>query len=538
MKAPRSSKKADAASQKPVMRLSRIDRLFRKTGLFSWQLRGARPGRLRSGLQDPWRGSLSKGRNISAGRNDISSDGPSYDSFEWLRDLRAEGSDNARSLARDLIKKWIEQHHRWELPQWRPDVMGKRLSVLALNYGWYGESAAEDFQDLLSRSLEMQSRCMALDWQRMRSLNAQISALCNLALVEAVLGATPEKIDALMAMIMPKLETVILDDGGHASRMPDRHVEMLRQLVELRMVASAVGAENTRLSDLINKMGAMTRMWRHGDGRLAHFNGGGGSDSELVDETLLRAGVRGKALQQAPYSGFLRLGSGRTIIIMDAGEPAARPFDDDATIGLGTLGFEMSVGSTQLIVNPGQAVSEPTLKRVMSSTAAHSTLGLDNQNSSAPREGRIANISGVEVGEAAGGILAVGTHDGFERSHGILHKRKLYLKTGGANLRGSDILEYTGAPGEIPQLALVRFHLHPKVSAAMLSNGAVLMKIRGSRTGWTLKASGATAEIDNSVYFEDGVRQACQQIVLKAVLSDIRTIGTYEIKWAFSRSAQ
>ena len=118
--------------------------------------------------------------------------------------------------------------------------MGKRLSVLALNYGWYGESAAEDFQDLLSRSLEMQSRCMALDWQRMRSLNAQISALCNLALVEAVLGATPEKIDALMAMIMPKLETVILDDGGHASRMPDRHVEMLRQLVELRMDAPPV----------------------------------------------------------------------------------------------------------------------------------------------------------------------------------------------------------------------------------------------------------------------------------------------------------
>ena len=36
-----------------------------------------------------------------------------------------------------------------------------------------------------------------------------------------------------------------------------------------------------------------------------------------------------------------------------------------------------------------------------------------------------------------------------------------------------------------------------------------------------MKASGAVLEIDNSVYFED-VRQACQQIILKAVITDIR----------------
>ena len=144
---------------------------------------------------------------------------------------------------------------------------------------------------------------------------------------------------------------------------------------------------------------------------------------------------------------------------MDAGDPApASPGANagdggnhgDVVRGFGTLGFEMSVGPTQLVVNSGQMMPDPTLRRVMCSTAAHSTLGLDNQNSSSPREDRYASIAGVEVGEAPGGILAIGSHDGFERSHGILHHRKLYLKTGGANLRGSDLLEYTGAPGEIP----------------------------------------------------------------------------------------
>ena len=72
----------------------------------------------------------------------------------------------------------------------------------------------------------------------------------------------------------------------------------------------------------------------------------------------------------------------------------------------------------------------------------------------------------------------------------------------------------------------------------MLANGSVLMKIRGSRVGWNFKADGAIAEIDNSVYFEDGVRQSSQQIGLKAGSNDIRTTGAHEVRWAFSRGTQ
>ena len=74
--------------------------------------------------------------------------------------------------------------------------------------------------------------------------------------------------------------------------------------------------------------------------------------------------------------------------------------------GLGTLGFEMSVGQTQLIVNPGQMMTDPTMRRIMASTAAHSTLGLDNQNS--PARVRAAwPAFRASSGEADGGILAV-----------------------------------------------------------------------------------------------------------------------------------
>ena len=518
------------------MRLSAPERLYRRSGLFRWRLRGSGDGKLRAGLQDPWRGDAALGAELSAGRTQPDRDPESWAAFGWLRDLRADGSNEARARTRDLIASWISQNQSWRLPDWRPDLMGRRLAMLAMNFGWYGDSADEAFQRRLAASVEMQIRCLAIDWRRMKLVDDQVGALRGIALAEAAMSGDADRIEALLDMLMPKLETLVLDDGGHASRMPDRQVILMRRLVETRIATSLVGADGTRLSETIDRMGGILRMWRHGDGRVAHFNGGGGIAAETVEQTLLRAGTRSKTIQQAPYSGFLRLGSGRTVVIMDAGEPAAN--EDGVVSGFGTLGFEMSVGPTRLVVNSGQMMRDPTLRKVMCSTAAHSTLGLDNQNSTRPQDGRVARVSGVEVGEAQGGLLAVASHDGFEASHGIIHHRKLYLRTGGANLRGADTLEYTGAPGEIPALANIRFHLHPRVTAAQLANGAVLMKIRGSRVGWTFKASGGTVEVDNSVYFEDGVRQASQQILVKAVIGDIRTTGAHEIKWAFQRSSQ
>ena len=126
------------------------------------------------------------------------------------------------------------------------------------------------------------------------------------------------------------------------------------------------------------------------------------------------------------------------------------------------MAFEFAVGQNLLIINPGQTVTDPNLHRLLCSTKAHSTLSIDGRDSSNPGENRLAKLSNVEIGPAEGGLLAVATHDGYEPSHGILHQRRLFLTTGGGNLRGADVLDYTGAPGEIPRLAVVRFHLHPE----------------------------------------------------------------------------
>ena len=304
----------------------------------------------------------------------------------------------------------------------------------------------------------------------------------------------------------------------------------MRNLIEVRNTGLASHLMQLAWLDAtIAKMAAICRMWRHADGQFARFNGAGTLSLDIIEETLARAGQKGKLLQHAPNTGFMRFSSGRSTVIMDVGQPAK----EAKTAAFGTLGFEFAVGQNLLVVNPGQNSRDLNLRRLLCSTKAHSTVSIDGQDSSDFKVNRLAQVSDAELGRAEGGLLAIASHNGYEASHGIIHHRKLYLSTGGGNLRGSDHLEYSGAPGEIARLAVVRFHLHPRVTAAMLSDQRVLIKIRGNRVGWVFRAN-ATVSLDTSLFFDIEGRMNCQQIVVNVPLANIRSTGRVDIKWHFN----
>ena len=234
--------------------------------------------------------------------------------------------------------------------------------------------------------------------------------------------------------------------------------------------------------------------------------------------------------QQAPYSGFLRMGSGRTVVIMDAGDMAR---GDDIIAGSGTLGFEMSVGPTQLVVNSGQMMKDPTLRGSCARRRAFDTWPRQPEFIQSARRPLCQHIE-VEVGEAPGGLLAVRmTGSSGPRHH---PPSQTVLKTGGANPRRgpSGIYRRAGRDSQPCGDPLPP----PEGDSRDAGQRVGSDEDRGSRVGWNFKADGAIAEIDNSVYFEDGVRQSSQQIILKAIINDIRTTGSHEIRWAFSRGAQ
>ena len=111
-----------------------------------------------------------------------------------------------------------------------------------------------------------------------------------------------------------------------------------------------------------------------------------------------------------------------------------------------TLAFELSDGPARLIVNCGGAAlaggQVPAhIGQGLRATAAHSTLVLDNANSTAVmlhgKLGKGAEVVEVERRAIAKNVSRIeASHDGYEARFGLTHKRVLSLRKDGSQLAG------------------------------------------------------------------------------------------------------
>jgi len=449
--------------------------------------------------------------------------------FVWLRDLRALGGDEARQTARRLTADWIANNGRWSLPAWRSDVLAARLAAWLSHYDTFFASGEDDFRRSVLASIVGQlkhlDRAMRLETRGA----TRIAAVKGRIMGSLCLGERAG-LERDLRRLERELDRQILADGGHAARSPKRLLAVLRDLLEVRAALAAGQQEIPEaLQQAIDRMGPMLRYLRHGDGRLARFNGAGQEAPALVDAVAEQAGPRGKPAMRAPAMGFERLAAGPLTVLVDSGGPPGPPWDDGAHAG--TLSIEVSTGRQPLVVNCGSAAADVrNWQRAQRATAAHSTAVVNDRNSSELLEdghigGRVAATT-IERETDDGATLVAMSHDGYLRSDGILHRRRLFLSANGEDLRGEDTMSGTAGVS-----FAIRFHLHPSVNASLLQSGLAVLLKPPKGSGWRLSASAPMALAD-SIYFEAAPEP---KRTVQIVIAGVSGAETGTVKWALRR---
>jgi uncharacterized heparinase superfamily protein len=308
----------------------------------------------------------------------------------------------------------------------------------------------------------------------------------------------------------------------------------LRDLVEIRAVLRGARCEPPpELQSAIDRMAPFLRYVRHGDGGLALFNDSNEDAAGELDAVLALSEAKGKPPTSAPHSGFQRLAAGRTLVVVDAAAPAL----PDRHAHAGTLSFEMSIGKERLVVNCGaHAADQSEWRRVQRATAAHSTLTIDDTNSS-----EIIGPAGTPTGklgerptrvlcqreDADGNAWLDLSHDGYVRPFGVVHRRRLFLAASGDDLRGEETLV-----GEGRGRYAIRFHLHPRVQAGLVQDGSAALLRLPSGLGWRLRTSTGTLVLADSIYLGRlGEMKRAQQIIISGLIEG----RDHTIKWALRR---
>ena len=170
----------------------------------------------------------------------------------------------------------------------------------------------------------------------------------------------------------------------------------------------------------------------------------------------------------------------------------------------GSLSFEFSYGKNQIIVNCGSPyINNKNLNEATKTTSAHSTISIDNVNSSdilSKKNQRVAKVWSNTV-KKKNYYWINSAHSGYEQKFGIIHSRKIHVDTKKKILRGQDTFfkskkEYI----KIPRQYFLRFHLHPSIELNVTgSKKKAILKLKDG-TGFEFICSEPKLEVNESIY--------------------------------------
>ena len=455
--------------------------------------------------------------------------------FAWLRDLRAAGTADAAERGRAMVLDWLQRHRTIEnavVAAWGSEALGRRLSAWLAHGAFLLEGADDAFARHFHKGLALQASHLTRTARNAGEGLPQLVAARGLIESGLCLADGERRIAQGLKLVEAALAKQEAGNGNQLGRNPSAHLAALWCLAGLRATLEEGGhPASPAVSGGIGRIASALQLFRHGDGGLALFNGGVEEERGLIDLALGRAAVGGSgAPHETPDTGFSRIESRHTTLIVDTGAPAAAGRWAHA----GTLSLELSAGRERLIVNcGGWRGSDDRWLEALRATAAHSTLVVDDTNSATlGSDGTIAdgpNAVKVERRERDGATWIDASHDGYVDSLGLLHKRRLYVGAMGSDVRGEESLTHVRQRRRRGREFAVRFHLHPDVRCAMTEDRRAALLRLPSGAMWQMRAAGASMSIDESVYAGDGARRRrSSQIALTGPIEDAITV-----KWAF-----
>ena len=464
--------------------------------------------------------------------------------FSWLRDLAAStGRDKGAKLAEALVGRWLLAHGTKVDEAWRPALWGERILFWTAYAPYILSSRDAGYRSALLNTLARGARHLDSTADKAPVGLPRVTAWIGVIVAGLLVQGGMSRVARGEAGLARALAAAQGEDGGLMSRSPAQQALFVDRLSLLR--AGYFAAKHS-LPDALESAAAAALAALHGvtmgDGGLSSWQGGNPGDAARLTALVDGCGLRARPLRQARGWGYQRLSALGTIVVMDGAPP---PSAKVAARGCAsTLAIEVSDGVQRLIVNCGGPGALPTvladdLVVALRSTAAHSTLVLDDTNSTAILvDGALGKgVEEVPVlrSEDNDSTRIEASHDGYVKGFGLVHSRTLILGNDGKELRGLDKLVSKGRR-KIKEAApyAVRFHLAPGVEPTITADGMGAILRSPGAPPWNFRCRGAMLTTEESIHIDgQGTMRGSMQIV---IVGEISGLGG-EIAWQLRRSS-
>jgi uncharacterized heparinase superfamily protein len=461
-------------------------------------------------------------------------------SFSWLADLEASAPrEQVAPVAERILSAWLEANRKpasrpGKGPAWTVANAGARLLNWLVHAPLILSGTDRALRSRTLAAMTATARWLDRHVHDAEDKLAEAAGWCGIVAAGLLMpDGRPRRLYG-EAGLVSALGDLVGDDGGVLSRSPLGQMEAIALLAKLRACYRATRRDPPEVIEnmqalLVPPLLALT----HGDGSLASWQGSWAIDGGEVAALVAASGVRTRPLRDVRQWGYQRVAAQKSLLLFDAAPP---PMPRHARNGCAsTLAFEFSHAGRRLIVNCGGSACAGGLLPVrleqgLRASAAHSTLVLDDANSTAVLiNGKIGSgVSQVDVDRrsmeserGAGATRLEASHNGYAARHGLVHRRILILRDDGAELRGEDLLVPTGRKGKRGKVGYaIRFHLGPDIEAGLSEDGQGVGLALPDGSYWPFRTGAGEVTIEDSLWVEGQGRPVpVQQLVLQGMVS-------------------
>jgi len=471
--------------------------------------------------------------------------------FAWLRDL-AECAPREQGVptAERVLGAWLAANPKpVKSPAWNVEHVGQRLLAWLVHAPLVLSGANAKLRPRVLAAIGTHARWLDRNVGKAQDRLGEVAGWCAIVAAGLLLpDGKPRRLYGEAGLVRA-LGELVAEDGGVLSRSPLAQMEAIALLVDLAACYRATGREiPTALAAMLHLLVPPLLALQHGDGGLGSWQGAGAIDASQVAALVDASGVRARPLKDVRQWGYQRATGGKSVLQFDAAPP---PPARHARWGCAsTLAFEFSTRGQRIVVNCGGAAFAggqvpARIDQGLRATAAHSTLVLDNANSTAVLiNGKLgAGVDEVEVDRRALDLASgkatrlEASHDGYAARYNLIHRRILIMREDGSELRGEDLLVPANRKGKRGKVGYaIRFHIGPGVELGLSDDGKGAGLALPDGSYWQFRMAGdanaAKLAVEESMWVDgQGRPQPIQQLVVEGLAP--RSGGSFS--WLFKR---
>lgn len=451
--------------------------------------------------------------------------------LHYFDDLNAKNSIDRNEWHYALIDRWIAENPPGSNIGWDPYPTSLRI----VNWiKWLLQGNVPNYQANASLAVQARWLTQKIEWHLMGNhlfVNAK-------ALIFAGLFFDGDEANQWLKMglniLSREIPEQILPDGGQFELSPMYHALALEDMLDIINLAKCFEKRISKSQRLIFEavyrnipnMLSWLRVMSHPDGEISFFNDsafGVAPDNSELFSYANRLDFRDYPEILSPIkflkdSGYMRLENFSAVVLADVA--SVGPDYLPAHAHADTLSFEMSLHGVRLIVNSGTSVYEIGPERSWQrSTAAHSTLCLNNKNSTevwaAFRVGQRAKVSNIVTKKNTNKLLLCAQHNGYSYLPGApIHQRKWELKD-------SCITVTDTLLGKVAQNVTIYFYLASGITVEKINVDTVqLCAVNGTKLGNFKVSSPGMLQIDTGTWYPR-FGQKKPNIVLKVLVNAV-----------------